>query len=114
MRSGPSSTRLLSLGLALLFSLSAQAEKIVAVLPLDATNAKVEEADRAALEELLRNIAGEELQPLGYTILTGETTLKVLSDNGIDAAKACEASCALDAARELKATLFLSGSVITS
>lgn len=102
-------------------SLAAQAapavpssSSLVAVLPLDARHAKIGSADRLAFEEVVRTIAGEVLGPRGYTVLTGETTLKVLADNGVDAAKACEASCALDAALEMKAELFISGSVTTT
>lgn len=90
---------------------AAQQVKLVAVLPLDTVNSDLNETLRATLEEMVRTIAGDELRPYGYTVLTGETMLEILAENDIDAAKACEASCALDAARELNADLFISGSV---
>lgn len=83
---------------------------LVAVLPL-ATRDELRPAEREALEESLRTSAGDVLTPRGYTVLTGDTTLQLLADNGVDAQNACEASCALAAARELKARLFASGSI---
>jgi hypothetical protein len=93
---------------------AAAATRLVAVLPLNAVNKKVAPDDRETLEETIRTIAGDALVPGGFTVLTGETTLAVLSENGIDANKACEASCSLQAARELKAELFIAGSVTLS
>jgi hypothetical protein len=87
---------------------------LVAVLPLDAREAKLTRATLSTIEEAVRTVAGDELTPHCYTVLTGETTLALLEDNGVDPGKACEASCALEAARHLKAKLFISGSVVTS
>ena len=87
---------------------------IVAVLPLNVSLAGMDEASHMTLEEDIRSVAGNHLTALGYTVLTGENTLRVLADNGVDATKACEASCALDAARELKAEYFIAGSVAKS
>lgn len=84
---------------------------LMAVLPLDTANAALDPATRLALEEAIRTVAGEALVSYGYTVLTGDTTLALLSDNGIDPDRACEASCALDAARELQAQVFISGTV---
>jgi hypothetical protein len=92
----------------------AEESRIVAVIPLDVRNGKLDAAARMGLEETLRTIAGDALVPRGYTVLTGETTLKVLQENGVDPGKACEASCALEAAKEMKARLFISGSIATS
>ena len=69
--------------------------KLVAVLPLSDAGKRVPTVDRETLEETIRTIAGDALVPAGFTVLTGETTLAVLSENGIDANKACEASCSL-------------------
>ena len=85
---------------------------LVAVLPLDFQNSKFDKPTQVSLEEALRNTMGRALGPLKYTVLTGETTLSILEQNGVDVAKVCEASCALDAARELKAKLFISGTVV--
>lgn len=85
--------------------------KLVAVLPLDMRQAEMDAATRVALEESIRTVAGEGLYPLGYTVLTGETTLAILAENGIDPEQACETSCALDTARQLSAELFISGTV---
>ncbi len=88
--------------------------KVLAVLPLDVHDAHLDSAGQHALEESIRTVAGDALSEYGYTVLTGETTLAVLADNGVDPSKACEASCALQAARELKAQLFISGTVAKS
>jgi hypothetical protein len=63
------------------------------------------------LEESIRTSAGDHLSAVGYTVLTGENTLQLLTDNGVDTTKVCDSTCALSAARELKARLFISGSV---
>lgn len=91
----------------------AEQQQLVVVLPLE-THGGIDPTARQAVEEGIRTIAGDELTPAGYTVLTGETTLRLLTDNGVDPSRACEASCALDAARELKARLFLSGSITLS
>ena len=77
--------------------------QLVAVLPFDNSKANMDVNSRALLEETVRNVAGDVLSSLGYTVLNGDNTLAVLSGNGIDPTKACEASCTLEAARELKA-----------
>ena len=107
-----------ALGVALsLLAADARAERVVAVLPLvDAATAgqKLDQAAKTLLEESIRAVAGDILSPFGYTILNGDNTLQILSDNGIDPSRACEASCSLGAARELKATVFVSGTVALS
>lgn len=88
---------------------------LVAVLPLDFRQGKLDAAGQLALEESLRTITGELLGPLGYTVLTRDTTLQVLADNGIDVNRACDdQTCALGTAREMKTTLFVAGTVATS
>jgi hypothetical protein len=84
---------------------------IAAVLPLSVLSGDVEPAARTTYEEALRTVAADGLSPVGYTVLSGENTLRVLADNNVDTTKVCEASCALEAARELKATLFFSSSL---
>jgi hypothetical protein len=108
--------RVASLLLGCLLATVAMAEErgLVAVLPLDTTNAKMDAPSTLALEETLRTAAGDALVPKGYTVLTGETTIRILQENGVDAQKACESSCALEAAKEMKADLFISGTVATS
>jgi hypothetical protein len=99
------------LGLLLAATVAQAAEpRLVAVLPL-ASSGKVDADLVRTLEEAIRTEAGDRLTPLGFTVLNGENTLSILTDNGIDPAGACEATCALDAARELKARVFLSGSI---
>jgi hypothetical protein len=93
---------------------AAEKKQLLAVLPLDTTRSKMDEASKSTFEEAIRTIAGDELGPSGFTILTGENTLQVLADNNVDVTKVCESSCALDAARELKAQLFISGTVANS
>ena len=46
-----------------------------------------------------------------FTILTSDNMLSIMADNGIDPNKACEANCSLQAARELKADVFVSANV---
>jgi TolB-like protein len=88
--------------------------KLVAVLPFNYTNAKLDRAQRAVIEEDVRNLTTNILSPAGFTVLTSETTLRVLQDNGVDLDRVCEATCALEAAREMKVRYFLSGSIATS
>src|SRR4051794_10056773 len=88
-------------------------DELMAVLPLDVTNSKLDSAAREYFLESLRTTAGKALGLAGYTVLNNETTLQVLNDNGVDAAKVCEASCALGAAREMNTSVFISGSATT-
>jgi formylglycine-generating enzyme required for sulfatase activity len=83
------------------------------VLPLDTSHAKKKlDADgQASLEEMLRDVAAEALTTFGWTILTGETILQVLQDNGVDPTKCGDQNCHLTMAREIKAEKFLSGAV---
>jgi hypothetical protein len=88
-------------------------KKLVAVLPLDTVHTKghVDADAQASLEEMLRDVATNELEPSGWTVLTGETMLQVLTDNGVDPAKCGEESCFLGTAREIDAGVFISGSL---
>jgi formylglycine-generating enzyme required for sulfatase activity len=88
-------------------------EKLLAVLPLDVSHAKnkMDVDARVSLEEMLRDGAADALASEGWTVMTGETTLQLLSDNGIDPAKCGDTSCHLTAARELTASKFISGSI---
>ena len=90
---------------------ASQPQKLVAVLPLAVRANAMDAAARETLEEAIRNLAGDTLTPQGYTVLTGDNTLRLLADNGIDPTKACEANCALEAAREMRAEVFVSGTV---
>lgn len=86
--------------------------RLVAVLPLDVRHApSLDAASREMLLESIRTVAGDHLGREGFTVLTGENTIQILEENGIDPDRACEASCALEMARELRASLFISGSV---
>lgn len=87
--------------------------KLVSVLPFDATRTKLDDSNKTALEESIRTEAGDTLGDFGLTVLTSDTQLKILTDNGIDPNKACEAACHLEAARELNARYFISG-IVTS
>src|SRR5437588_2961362 len=106
-------TSALVLSLSFAFAAGAQPERrVVAVLPLDVQRAQLAEAERTSLEEAIRTHAGEALTARGLTVLTGETTLEVLRENNVDPAKACEASCALAAAKQIGASYFISGTVL--
>jgi formylglycine-generating enzyme required for sulfatase activity/TolB-like protein len=91
----------------------AQAAKLIAVLPLDTrmTKGKLDDAAQASLEEMLRDTATNELTSYGWTVLTGETTIQVLRDNGVNPEQCGNQSCHLEMAREIKAEKFLSGNV---
>ena len=89
---------LLLLGCALVAR--AEPRGLVVVLPVDARDAKLNQGALTGLDESFRTVSASVLGKDGYTVLTSETTLEVLRANGIDAARACEASCALEAARE--------------
>jgi hypothetical protein len=87
--------------------------QLIAVLPLDVSHArkKLDADAQASLEEMLRDVATDALAPAGWTILTGETTLQVLKDNGVNAEACGNQECHLASARELKADKFISGAV---
>jgi hypothetical protein len=90
---------------------NASVPKTAAVLPFSKTGVQFSIDQTHLLEESVRTIAAEHLASRGFTVLAGETTLAVLTDNGVDASKVCEANCALTAARELKAAVFVSVSI---
>jgi hypothetical protein len=88
--------------------------QLLAILPLfdsDAEGHRIDATTKTILEEAIRSESGGILGPWNYTILTSDNMLSILTDNGIDPNKACEASCALQAAREMKAQVFVSGAV---
>jgi len=68
---------------------TAAANRLLAILPLEVsqTAGKLSKEAESSLEEMLRDIAANLLTPQGWTVLTGETTLQVLLDNGVDPAK---------------------------
>lgn len=110
--------RLMTAALVVFLSMASRAEEIrgvLAVLPIDASDAKkIEPVDRRVLEEGIRTIAGDVLAPLGFRVMTGDNMLTMLAENGIDPEKACNTACALETARELNTTHFVSGSLSTS
>src|SRR4051812_30105637 len=88
--------------------------KLVSVFPL-VTRGAIDENDKSAFEDLVRDEAGEELGNAGFKVLLNETQIKVLEENGVDRdalAKACESACPLEAAKELKVRLFVSGVIV--
>lgn len=97
----------------LLAAVNARGEKLLAVLPLDLTNAdgRMTRAARVSLEEMLRDVASDALGRSEWTVLTNENQLQLLIDNGIDPSKCGDQQCHLAAARELKTDLFISGAV---
>jgi hypothetical protein len=89
----------------------AKSPRVVAVLPLSAAGGLADAQTRLAIDETLRSISGDQFSSRGYTVLTSDNMLRVLEDNGVDASKVCESTCALDAARELKAALFVTSTL---
>ncbi len=88
-------------------------DRTIVVLPLDITKTagKMGPEARASLEEELRDEAANALSGSGWTVMTGETTLKILTDNGIDASRCGEGSCHLDTAKQMNVEKFISGAV---
>jgi hypothetical protein len=97
----------------LLASPEARAARLIAVLPLDVTNArgKLDGPAQAAIEEMLRDVATDALSVDGWTVLSPQNQLQLLRDNGVDPTKCGEQNCQLATAREIKADEFLSGAV---
>lgn len=91
---------------------AASGPRLLSVLPLDVASTTLTPQDKASLEEAVRTIAGDVLAPSGITVLTNDTQLELLAENGIDPNRACDASCHLEAARELKASWFVSGVIV--
>jgi formylglycine-generating enzyme required for sulfatase activity len=87
--------------------------KLLAVLPLDMshTKGKLDADGQASLEEMLRDVTANTLTGKGWTVLTGETTLQVLVDSGVDPSKCGDESCHLGSARKLNVEKFISGGV---
>ena len=99
---------------ALVFSgAGAAADRSIVVLPLDLTKTagKMSPEARASVEEMLRDEAANSLAESGWTVMTGDTTLRILQDNGIDASKCGEGSCHLDTAKTMNVDKFISGAV---
>jgi TolB-like protein len=98
----------------LVFTLPATAaNRLFAVLPLDVrmTQGRMSEAARASIEEMLRDEAANRLAQTGWTVVTGEATLQVLADNGVNSGECNDEACHFSVARELAADKFISGSV---
>lgn len=87
---------------------------IAAVLPLNVAGTAIDDQTKRALDETIQSFVAKSLSDYGYTVLDSDTTLRYLDENGISAEKVCTANCALAAAKELKASLYLSGSVSKS
>jgi iron(II)-dependent oxidoreductase len=106
--------RTVLLGLTLwLSAASAQAARLMAVLPLDVshTAGKLSPEAQAAIEEMLRDVASDALTAGGWTVLSTQNQLQLLTDNGVDATKCGEENCLLATAREIKSEKFISGAV---
>ncbi len=101
------------LALSLLALPAAAGEKRLVILPLDTTktSGKMTPESRASLEELLRGEAADQLAGTGWTVMTGDTTLRILTDSGIDPSKCGEGSCHLDTAKTMNVDKFISGAV---
>jgi hypothetical protein len=105
------------LAMLLLASLNASAaeeSRRVAVLPLTGDQTTLPRSAIVALEESIRTKAGDVLRPLGYNVMTSETTFEVLRENGVDMQKVCESSCALEAGREMKARFIIGGQITSN
>lgn len=89
-------------------------KQLVAVMPFNFMSGSVDATSRQLFEESVRTAMGDELTPAGYRVLTGDNTIRILEENGVDLKKACEATCALDAAKEMKARFFVSGTAASS
>jgi hypothetical protein len=85
--------------------------RLVAVLPLDIARAHLPADQRGSIEESVRSAAGDALTSRGFTVLTADTILEVLADRGVDIDKAWDATSALEAAKHLRASLFIAGTM---
>lgn len=92
----------------------ARTTEFMAVLPLDVRQAELPRAACTGLEEALRAAAADLLAAQGVGVLTADNTVRVLRDNGVEPERLCEASCAVDLGRELKARWIVAGSVVTA
>jgi formylglycine-generating enzyme required for sulfatase activity len=102
----------IALALTLLGSSAAFAmDQTIVVLPLDLSKAagKMSPEARASVEEMIRDEAISQLP--GWTVLSGETTIKKLEDNGVDPSKCGDGSCHLETARMMTVPMFISGSI---
>jgi hypothetical protein len=88
-------------------------DRTIVVLPIDTTKtgARITQADRVSLEEMLRDEAIDALQPLGWKVLSSDNTIQLLQDNGIDPSKCDEGSCQLGVARQMTVPMFVSGAI---
>lgn len=82
---------------------------IVVVMPFDTKASGADRSGTGMLDATMRTLAGRYLGDLGYTVLDEEGTIRILLENDIDEEKACDASCALEAAQEINATMFITG-----
>lgn len=82
-------------------------DQTIVVLPLDIRKAegKMSTSARASVEEMIRDEAIGQLP--GWTVLSGETTIKKLEDNDVDPNKCCH----LETARMMTVPMFVSGSI---
>lgn len=104
---------LLCLALAVPSSLAMES-KLVAVLPISAPSS-FDPTDLTTLDETIRGEAAKVLTRAGYIVLTNDVQLRVLEENGLSAEEimaACEQSCPLAIAKDLKARLFVTSQVV--
>jgi len=84
----------------------------VAVLELTASpTGLVDEMVLSSITDEARRAAVDVLPTSRYSVITRENQETVLRENGIDAAKLCEAECEVDLARTIGATLLVTGNV---
>ena len=74
-------------------------------------NGAVTQAESSALEQRLRDLCAELLPADKLLVLTGDNTLQILEERGLDAAKITEAGSNLEAARLIGAQDYLSGAL---
>ena len=88
-------------------------DKTIVVLPIDIARAggKMSVDARISVEEMIRDEAVDALAGTGWTVLSGETTLKKLKDNGIDPTQCDDQGCHLETAQNMTVPMFISGSV---
>ena len=89
----------------------ADAPRLVAVMDLGHEHATLPAGALETLEESIRSRTSDLLVPQGYGLLPKDKMMSVLYDNGIDAKRTCDSSCAIESGRELKARYVVEGVV---
>jgi hypothetical protein len=93
---------------------SAEEVRRIAVLPVVVDESTEKPAALETLAEGIRAAAEETLAPLGYSVVSGDETIRAQETNALDATKLCDAACLLELTRELQARVFVTSTITAS